>query len=986
MTAHQQGSKLTTSCDGTTSKIQLSDHADMLLAAKLVGTVVQTDKSGTSRCAAPRRKCYSMVPLGHRDQGLAAYKEAYFQDERPPCPETIPSNISQCKGEILGLDWAELLHESKKMEFVLAILLARTLLLNILSKHAVDFYIKPNRYISPVNLLRLLKLMVQRGVQLPAPLSREVVKQKLGRAVAFAFLSGFQKPAVELLPLDTPDPLITLVHLIQCHCISEFEMAVSLKSYARAKWVYHDVNKCDQDADSQLNVVRAQWLLTLLLATRNRSCSSAKFFARLCNCMRSVNVPLKCTICKIIIRLLKIWYRSLADSMLGGDHLVSDDRSPPLPPKFVLINLCSVSNFIPFVRVATEKRVALERRQGRQVFSTYVQAMIRLYTAFAHVEDCLFISMDHRPDRRRMMPPKLRRATPHALHLAWGSREHLPTHMCMFELRQSETVHGGSPHPDSYRIVYRGSRRDILSGNLMPSRTYHFKIRLISPSGLPLTSYSQVASYLTSAGSPCVFDRGKSGPDILVSGDGLTATYFGNESWSTILGSTCLVAEMNQWEVRIEASATSYIFIGVACKSADLQTFLGGDEHAWGFIGDRALYHKRTKVKMYGERFGEGDVIRVSLDINARTLSFEKNGFDLGVAFKGLQGELFPAVAFYNKGQRVRLLLTPSMSPGAGVVFANSPYGYGIDDFFVFSKSLLTKSTQRCPGVETCFRAFEIHQSWHSGVHQHVSIHGYPLLVDDSSVACLKHGVVAGQQIRTRRGVASVVGCSSGFLWCHHETDNGLSFLSHSEFSISALQIDQSYLETRQLTLCFQRYDATVIRACKYHNVIDSLLVKAINSIGSCKHRNPWNLTPSEIIEEFYFELPPNLSMFHEGQDTLDCVLCRSSLLLFFNEDIPRAFPFLSYTNNYNQHALWPNDSHMVEAESAYMTLTLHSNRDIIFASTKEVIFNQFVRHTTAQAKKADDDYDYPDDLPLIVINRRRACTSSTANSQVRIK
>ncbi|KAJ1451460.1 concanavalin A-like lectin/glucanase domain-containing protein, partial [Pelagophyceae sp. CCMP2097] len=73
--------------------------------------------------------------------------------------------------------------------------------------------------------------------------------------------------------------------------------------------------------------------------------------------------------------------------------------------------------------------------------------------------------------------------------------------------------------------------------------------------------------------------------------------------------------------------------IGMCTNEADLCNFLGGDAHGWGFIGDRALYHRRSKVQVYGDRYGCGDVIGCRLDLDAGTLSFSKNGIDLGPAF-----------------------------------------------------------------------------------------------------------------------------------------------------------------------------------------------------------------------------------------------------------------------------------------------------------------------------------------------------------------
>ena len=122
----------------------------------------------------------------------------------------------------------------------------------------------------------------------------------------------------------------------------------------------------------------------------------------------------------------------------------------------------------------------------------------------------------------------------------------------------------------------------------------------------------------------------------------------------------------NHWKIRVERSPTAYLFVGVATKDANLSTFLGGDENGWGYIGDRALYHKRNKVKLYGDRFGQGDIIGVTLDMDEGTLSFDKNGEKLGVAITNLVGVIYPAVAFYNRGQQVRILSEHFDLPGAG--------------------------------------------------------------------------------------------------------------------------------------------------------------------------------------------------------------------------------------------------------------------------------------------------------------------------------
>ena len=156
----------------------------------------------------------------------------------------------------------------------------------------------------------------------------------------------------------------------------------------------------------------------------------------------------------------------------------------------------------------------------------------------------------------------------------------------------------------------------------------------------------------------------------------LKAAYGGNESWSIVLATHGFVTGRNSWAVRIDESSTAYLFVGVAAAAVDREGFLGGDEHGWGLIGDGALYHRRAKARSYGHKFGEGDVVGVTLDMDVGTLSFSRNGVNLGVAFVGIRGKLFPAVAFYSRDQRATLTfvdgMTQCLCPGLGINVAGT--------------------------------------------------------------------------------------------------------------------------------------------------------------------------------------------------------------------------------------------------------------------------------------------------------------------------
>ena len=89
-------------------------------------------------------------------------------------------------------------------------------------------------------------------------------------------------------------------------------------------------------------------------------------------------------------------------------------------------------------------------------------------------------------------------------------------------------------------------------------------------------------------------------------------------------------------------------------------------------------------------------MIGVTLDMDEGTLSFDKNGEDLGVAITNLVGVIYPAVAFYNRGQQVQILPEHFDLPGAGVDIPGAPSSVSLDN--ILSASTLLRNytlTQR---------------------------------------------------------------------------------------------------------------------------------------------------------------------------------------------------------------------------------------------------------------------------------------------------
>ncbi|EEY57537.1 uncharacterized protein PITG_00094 [Phytophthora infestans T30-4] len=157
-----------------------------------------------------------------------------------------------------------------------------------------------------------------------------------------------------------------------------------------------------------------------------------------------------------------------------------------------------------------------------------------------------------------------------------------------------------------------------------------------------------------SEGCLLLYDRKRTRSSLLsFADDNLSVSYSGNEVWKAACAVTSFSTGVHSWLVRIEKSSSPYLFVGVATRQANLDSFLGADDQSWGFIGDKALYYQRNRIRAYGETFTEGDCIGLRLDCEKGELSFSKNGVDLGVAFDNIVGSVSPAVAFYSRHQKI---------------------------------------------------------------------------------------------------------------------------------------------------------------------------------------------------------------------------------------------------------------------------------------------------------------------------------------------
>ncbi|GMI41280.1 hypothetical protein TeGR_g2351, partial [Tetraparma gracilis] len=900
-------------------------------------------------------------------------------------------------------------------------------------------------------------------------------------------------------------------------CLDDVEAAASIEAFDEMAWFSRSLNTSDSQALLQPSVELASWLLDLLLYSKSPCMFKVFTYQRVASCLLSANVPIKDMCLRVIRSILVEWFDELVaedkrgeDSAEGkgrkakasdfddddgeSDNDSRDSDTDSVPTEKAMVQL--IADCIPLGRLKriASQRAAEERRHERVFMSQYTRNMTQLIVA---AEDLLQF-IDERAKARgdvgnRIVSPKLPMVedlqmavlSENALSITWtrgstgndsggAGEEEEDDDGCSSELYKYEVEMATKTVLDeqaelTYTNIYSGYDEECVVENLLPSRKYSCRARVVGSDG-QCGEWCDVVVKESSSGVAFTFDRASSGPSIFVSTDGLSASFGSNESWSTVMASTPFISGVNYWEIRIDKSQTAYLFIGVAAKQADTSTFLGGDDFGWGYIGDRALYHKRAKVKVYGERFGQGDIIGVCLDLDNGTLSFSRNGERMGNAFTGLAGELYPAVAFYNQGQRVSLVRGGFRCPDAGMLVDGCPNSCELKDVKVLSSlmgSMCSRSKMKEGLVTDVWRKYN---DWACGRSvRYITRVGFELLFDCSTAALGKYGVKKDDLVETPRGSGRIVGVNNGMLWLHVEDEAGAWFFKDAEIfkgkeeghfdpsvhtkpllaavtataadgkeSVLAVspRADQAVPEEKKASgdgSAEGGADGAADREeigldefkrladCDHWNaVLDGQIVAAINSFVERFEVSPWNLD-QQLLMRAVGPVRSEINRLSGKEVGDDMIKARYGVLSYFNSVFVNTFPFVGVGEGlqlsgkgvlnastwglpgrrqglgvgYSAKEVsedwsrlpsevnkdWSRKS--VYAASLGLDVMSVALRNSCFFVVKRRIVNQLLERTVTTPKKAEDEYDYPEDLPQVQLNRPKAAAGKTRKNPV---
>lgn len=142
--------------------------------------------------------------------------------------------------------------------------------------------------------------------------------------------------------------------------------------------------------------------------------------------------------------------------------------------------------------------------------------------------------------------------------------------------------------------------------------------------------------------------------------DGLKVSYKGpgreEKDAASVRTDVCIPTHgigLYYYEISIrDQGDTGRIGLGLCDRNVKLEKMPGWENGSYAYHGDDGLLFRSTGVAgvPYGPGYGTGDVIGCCWDVVDNVVFFTKNGKNLGVAFRNLNGQYYPTVGMQSTG------------------------------------------------------------------------------------------------------------------------------------------------------------------------------------------------------------------------------------------------------------------------------------------------------------------------------------------------
>eukprot|EP00475_Leptophrys_vorax_P002431 TRINITY_DN11357_c0_g1_i1.p1 TRINITY_DN11357_c0_g1~~TRINITY_DN11357_c0_g1_i1.p1 ORF type:complete len:1001 (+),score=216.22 TRINITY_DN11357_c0_g1_i1:70-3003(+) len=531
---------------------------------------------------------------------------------------------------------------------------------------------------------------------------------------------------------------------------------------------------------------------------------------------------------------------------------------------------------------------------------------------------------------------------------------------------------------DSFVTIYTGPGTSFHKEGLMEFSEYDFRVRIAGG------QFSEKRNVRTAPALCWDMHYSKLGKvEIQHSFYGLGASIQkSSDKWKTIIANRGNSSGTFSWELRIDIMSKGYIFLGVASRSADPDLFVGGDLNGWGFFCyDRSLYHNRNKSRMAAkfDNFGNGDIIKFTLDSDAGTLSLAKNSGKPFVAFANLpvRTELFPAVSLLHKGDTVTICDNFSFNqipPCTSESYLHLSKLMHSDESMLMKYRNVSDFCQSILGGQGFTRTLIDRghcavTSWLSKSTSNYRSSGGKLVEADISELCgslfgfypCQHvmtdsgkGVVLGVEVMQKTLAISISGKDMLIFKSIDKAGDVVPLGDAEDLMKAHVEV---FTERKEL-LSLDLKDFNVLVSHKDIRV-DAMLVNLVNGMASSRSLSPFGLSWFDIGMAF---LQHNwISRFESMnvQMTLKHFLARFSVLRCFNSYIDQLKGVFELQKNI--------------VETWKRTSKFRQLKHLIFLDLKLSFLEDVIRSTITYTRPAEDPYEDPPDLKKITLNRHKA-------------
>eukprot|EP01039_Chlorochromonas_danica_P000707 gene707-769_t len=513
-----------------------------------------------------------------------------------------------------------------------------------------------------------------------------------------------------------------------------------------------------------------------------------------------------------------------------------------------------------------------------------------------------------------------------------------------------------------------------------------------------------------------LWKKSKYAEGVRISPDGCTVSC--TDSYNgryMVVGSRGFSQGVHYWEVQVKSAGWGSVFIGVAPE----------DSSGWngfGFINYRATQAFSSET-LYGSYFSVNDKIGVLLDMDRGTLSFFKDGDDFNL---GKVTVINMGVAYHNlRKHSARYSTSPFLFPCVGL--KSSGDELSISRFhWITSEGLDSMSL-----LKDILRSFRIMHNWEASYKSSgevlsfdeevekaifedykrkglstefftTSRPGIPIALNCSPQALLKclgeetiqtFAISIGCRLSTAYGAATVLGVKDDRIWysCERNGQKAWYWLPDELkelLSSKAVQKDTvqelSPLLAPLIQAIEEEKDPEVYLTDfnKFQNVLrgkwttseDAELVKVINRVAHTLDLEPTCLTFHQLRSVFSLSDCKELS-----HRSLTEVHVRFAALCALNGAVARALPFIDFNDAERRKKIATILINHFDASLNSFALTSTTRelyraiKHAVFTSTKLNYWQLVVEETTVPTSAPPDEYERPDEIREITINRIQA-------------